>query len=163
MDERVELRLLDALSTAHRRLSRSLEQQLAEEAATVDQWRVLRSLAAFDGSLMGELSRRLHIPGPSVTRVVDGLVDRALAYRRHTVEDRRRVAVHISEAGRASLARMDAIVHAHEQRIRQALGQQGFTTLVTSIEELCGLERDAVLSDLSGTGSATTNYFHLDH
>ncbi len=135
-------RLLDSLSTAHRRLSRALDQLLAEEGATVDQWRVLHALEESDGLLMGELTDRLCVPGPSVTRIVDGLVDRALVYRRQSTEDRRRVAVHISEAGRAGVARMDAIVDAHEAQIAESLGERRFRTLMTAVENLSVVDQD---------------------
>ncbi len=133
-------RLLDSLATAHRRLSRLLDSQLAEEGATVDHWRVLRALGESDGMLMGELIARLGVPGPSLTRIVDSLVDRAMVYRHQSPEDRRRVQVHLSETGSAALDRMDAIISAHEELISEALGRRRFRALTAALEDLCGTD-----------------------
>lgn len=135
-----EPRLVDSLAVVHRRLTRSLDRLLAEEGTTVDQWRVLRAIAAADGLLMGELTDRVGIPGPSVTRLVDGLVDRALVYRTKSDPDRRRVAVHASEAGQTVLRRMDALVAAHEQGVRDILGESAVQSLTRAAERLGRLE-----------------------
>lgn len=135
-----ESSLVDSLAVVHRRLTRSLDRLLAEEGATVDQWRILRTVAASDGLLMGELAERVGIPGPSVTRIVDGLVDRALVYRTRTDPDRRRVAVRVSDAGLALLRRMDAVAAAHEQGVRDVIGEAAFQGLVRAADRLGRLE-----------------------
>jgi DNA-binding MarR family transcriptional regulator len=69
---------------------------------------------------MGALAASLRIPAPSLTRLVDGLVDRSLVYRRQATEDRRRLTVHLARAGRARLATLDALVEAQESALRAA-------------------------------------------
>ena len=101
-----------------RQASRGLTAALAEDGCTLDQWRVLRALDDGDGHLMGELAESLLIAHPTLTRVVDGLVDGGLVYRRQSSVDRRRVAVHLSRQGRVRLARLDALVRAHEDALR---------------------------------------------
>lgn len=109
--------LVETLVLAQRRAVRGLAARLADDGSTLDQWRVLRALDDGEGHLMGELADSLQIAQPTLTRVVEGLVDSALAYRRPSLEDRRRVAVHLSRQGRARLARLDAIVRAHEDAL----------------------------------------------
>jgi DNA-binding MarR family transcriptional regulator len=101
-----------------RQASRGLATALAEDGCTLDQWRVLRALGDGDGHLMGELAGSLVIAHPTLTRVVDGLVDSGLVYRRQSTVDRRRVAVHLARQGRVRLARLDALVRAHEDALR---------------------------------------------
>lgn len=109
--------LVETLVLAQRRAVRGLAARLADDGSTLDQWRVLRALDDGEGHLMGELADSLQIAQPTLTRVVEGLVDSAWAYRRPSLEDRRRVAVHLSRQGRARLARLDAIVRAHEDAL----------------------------------------------
>ncbi|WP_035307094.1 MarR family winged helix-turn-helix transcriptional regulator [Actinokineospora inagensis] len=128
--------LVDLLTRAQRALARDLGTVFEEEATTVDQWRVLRALAAApDGRSMGELAVTVEIPHPTLTRLVDALVDSAFLYRTQSAEDRRRVSVHISEPGRAKLDRLEALAAAHE---RTLVGRLSADT----VEALAGLLRD---------------------
>jgi DNA-binding MarR family transcriptional regulator len=99
-------------------LSRGLALALSEEGATIDQWRVMRPLADGSGHLMGELAETLLIPHPTLTRIMDGLVDASLVYRRQSTTDRRKVAVHLSRRGHDYLAHLDALAAAHEEAVR---------------------------------------------
>jgi DNA-binding MarR family transcriptional regulator len=110
--------LVEQLTVLQRRASRGLAQALAEDGCTVDQWRVLRTLADGQGHPMGELAADLVIARPTLTRVVDSLTDLSLVYRRQSDRDRRRVAVFLSRQGRARLHRLDAVVAAHEASLR---------------------------------------------
>lgn len=114
-----DLSLVEALTVAQRRLARALGAVLAEEGYTVDQWRILRALADGTGHPMGELAEALQMPHPTLTRLMDGLVDTSLVYRRQTATDRRRVTVHLSRQGQTRLRRLDALVTAHESALRQ--------------------------------------------
>jgi DNA-binding MarR family transcriptional regulator len=135
-------RLVDSLSVALRMISRPLQETLErEEGVSLDQWRVLRSLSANEGRTMGELSDRLQIPAASVTRIVDGLVDRALVFRHGSAVDRRRVEVLLSEAGGALLARLEDIALAHEAQYRAMAG--------LSVDDLI-----AALASVAGSPSA---------
>jgi DNA-binding MarR family transcriptional regulator len=136
-------RLVDTLSTALRMISRPLQETLErEESVSLDQWRTLRALSASEGRTMGELSERLQIPAASVTRIVDGLVDRALVFRHGSAVDRRRVEVLLSEAGGALLARLEDIAIAHEAQYSATTG--------LSVDDLI-----AALSSVANTPSAS--------
>jgi DNA-binding MarR family transcriptional regulator len=118
------LPLVEVLTRAQRRLARDLSARLAEDGATLEQYRVLRALAdpdvrdGADGRSMGELAESLEVPHPTLTRVVDGLVDAALVYRQQSDVDRRRVSVHLSRMGAQRLDRLTALVAAHEEAVR---------------------------------------------
>lgn len=105
------------LTSVQRMLSRDLADRLAEEDVSVEQWRVLRALSAADGISMSELAGRVQMPAPSLTRLVDSLVDHARAYRRPSLHDGRRVDVHLSATGADLLTRLEAIAAAHERTL----------------------------------------------
>lgn len=117
-----DIGLVDLLTRTQRVLARSLGAVLDEEGVSVDQWRVLRTLDAAGGVSMGELAVAVEIPHPTLTRLVDSLVDSAYLYRSHSREDRRRVSVHVSELGRRKLDRLEALARAHEQALAARLG-----------------------------------------
>ena len=110
--------LVERLTRAQRYAAQGLSRLLAEDGCTLDQWRVLRVLADGEGHLMGEVAAELLLAQPTLTRVVDGLVDRALVYRRASDADGRKFAVHLSRQGRTRLARLDAVAAAHETALR---------------------------------------------
>ncbi|GAA0248608.1 MarR family transcriptional regulator [Saccharothrix mutabilis subsp. mutabilis] len=127
--------LVDLLIRAQRALVRDLGAVLEEEGFTVDQWRVLRALAAEERT-MGELATALEIPHPTLTRVVDALVDSALLYRSQSEQDRRRVSVHVSPLGHTKLDRLESLAAAHEQALGGRVGVDNVTRLTDLLRTL---------------------------
>ena len=85
---------------------------------------------------MGEIATELEIPQPTLTGVVDSLVESALLYRTQSAEDRRKVSVHVSTLGRRKLTRLDALADAHEQSLTSDVGEQMLDRLVSSLRTL---------------------------
>jgi DNA-binding MarR family transcriptional regulator len=121
--------LVELLTVAQRRMARGVAAVLAEDGATLDGYRLLRSLAGGPGRSMGELVATLHLPAPTLTRLVDGAVDAALAYRRPDPRDGRKVVVRLSEPGRVRLARLEALVTAHEAALAASVDGQRVAAL----------------------------------
>ena len=69
------------LAQAERLLARRMEAALAEHGLTVDQWRVLDLLSDGEGHAMSEIVAAIVVPGPTLTKIVDRLVDAAAVYR----------------------------------------------------------------------------------
>jgi len=65
------------------------------------------------------LARKLEVSAPSVTAVVDGLVNRGLIVRSHSELDRRRVSLELTDEGRAVLIAADESV---TQRLAHVAG-----------------------------------------
>jgi DNA-binding MarR family transcriptional regulator len=128
--------LVELLTATSRRVSRAVAAALAEDGGTLVGYRVLRFLAAAPSCTMGRLVAGLHLPGPTATRVVDGLVDAALAYRLPDPEDRRRVVVHPSALGHTRLARWEGLVAAQEGALARSLGEDRVAALVAALTEL---------------------------
>lgn len=91
---------IDLFHLALTTLRSQFEQPLADHGLTVDRWRALRLLAERGPQSMAELGAATRISGPTLTRVVDRLVEDALVYRNVDPADRRRVNAHVSDRGR---------------------------------------------------------------
>jgi DNA-binding MarR family transcriptional regulator len=135
--ERVSDDLVELLTVTQRRVAGGVAVVLAEDGATLDGYRLLRALAG-GGRAMGALVTALHLPAPTLTRLVDAAVDATLAYRLPDPDDGRKVVVHLSEAGRVRLARLEALVRAHESALAEALGGDRVETLVRALTDLAG-------------------------
>jgi long-chain acyl-CoA synthetase len=107
------------------RLGRQVEIALAGVGLTTAQYRTLTQLDE-GAEASSSLAAKLAVSRPSVTAVVEGLVERGLVDRWHSDEDRRRVSVNLTESGRRVLAEADAAVSARlaelldEVSLRQA-------------------------------------------
>jgi DNA-binding MarR family transcriptional regulator len=89
------------------RLSRIVEQSLADDELSLSQYRLLAFLSRGDWAASA-LADRLDVSRPSHTGLVDGLVKRGLVERRPGTVDRRRVDHVLTRAGRRALEAADA-------------------------------------------------------
>lgn len=106
------------LARATHRVTRQVETTLAGTGISVEQWRVLDLVADGDGHSMSEIAEHAVVPAPTLTKIVDRLVDNALVHRRVDDQDRRRVLVFTTDHG--------AEVHA---RLAPQVGQAETATL----------------------------------
>ena len=91
------------------RLSKVVEMALDEVGLSLPQYRLTMLLA--DGSSVATaLAERLTVSRPSITALVDGLVERGFVDRRPDVRDRRCVTHWLTTAGRGALERGDAAI-----------------------------------------------------
>jgi DNA-binding MarR family transcriptional regulator len=128
--------LVELLTVVARRVARGVTAVLAEDGATLDSYRLMRALGGGPGRTMGELGAALCLPAPTTTRLVDALVDAALAYRLPDPDDGRRVRVHLSARGRTRLDRLEALVAAHEAALAAELGADRVGALVAALTDL---------------------------
>ncbi|MGO9659868.1 MAG: MarR family winged helix-turn-helix transcriptional regulator [Acidimicrobiales bacterium] len=98
------------------RLARQVEVALATLDLSPAQYRMLVQIArGTDAS--SSLAQKLAVSAPSVTAVVDGLVQRGAVERAHSVEDRRRIALALTGLGRALLAAAEEALQARLEAI----------------------------------------------
>jgi DNA-binding MarR family transcriptional regulator len=100
------LSLTRVLGHLERQLARRLDEVLAPEGLTVDQWRVLDLLSDDEGYPMSVIAAHIAVPGATLTKLIDRLVEGALVYRRVGEVDRRRVLVHLAARGRQAHTRL---------------------------------------------------------
>ncbi|MEU7612929.1 MarR family transcriptional regulator [Micromonospora sp. NPDC049204] len=126
--------LLRSLTRAERLLSRRLGAVLADDALTIEAWRVLCLLADGQGHPMSEVSAEASLPPGTLTKLVDQLVDRNLVFRRIDPLDRRRIRAYLTARGRREHDRLD-------QRIRASLAELGVSPeapLIHQLDDLVG-------------------------
>lgn len=112
-----------ALSRAAYRVQRRIEEVVRPpEGPGLDAWRVLDLLADGHGHPMSEIATHAMVPAPTLTKIVDRLVDRGLVYRRPDDVDRRRVLVLLAQRGRDQHAALRPAVAAVEREVLDLLG-----------------------------------------
>ena len=89
------------LTQALDEVSRRVEEVTAGEGLSLEQWLVLRRLAAHGDQAMRDLVADTRLNDSTLTRVVDRLAALGLVYREADPVDRRRVRVTLSTRGRA--------------------------------------------------------------
>ena len=100
---------LPAAARAAARLSKQVELALADIDLTLPQYRALAFLAR--GILSPSLlAGRLAVTRPTITALVDGLVQRGLVERRPDPDDGRRTMHRLTDAGHTTLDRADLAV-----------------------------------------------------
>ncbi len=114
--------LVRLLGQVERRVSRQLESTLAADRLTADQWRVLDLLSEGPGRTMSQIANATGVPGPTLTKIVDRLIDAAAVYRLVDPRDRRRVLAFISDDGRILHQRLQPLAAAAEADALIALG-----------------------------------------
>lgn len=133
----VQPRLSRVLGQVERHVTRLLEAALAGERLTVDQWRVLDLLADREGHPMSEIAATIVVPGPTLTKIVDKLVDAALVYRLVDERDRRRVLAFLSERGHELHRRVSPRITGAEAAAVEGLGPDAtpFLALLTRLAQ----------------------------
>ncbi len=91
------------------RLARVFETRLADGGMTLPQFRVLAFLSEGEWAA-SKVADWLSVSRPSVTALVDGLVERGWVERKDSPTDRRSVLHHLTDAGHARLATATAVL-----------------------------------------------------
>ncbi|MFJ4819668.1 MarR family winged helix-turn-helix transcriptional regulator [Streptomyces sp. NPDC088801] len=102
--------LVQLLTRAERLAARRLQGVLEAEGCSLDAWRVLASLSDGEGHHMTGLAEAAFLPPPTLTKLVDQLVDQNLVHRRVDPFDRRRVLAHLTPRGQEYWQRLDRAV-----------------------------------------------------
>jgi DNA-binding MarR family transcriptional regulator len=89
------------LSFAMRSCSDLSEQRLAEHDLTLPQWVLLTALWRGDGLTVGELAAYCRSTEPTTSNLIARMEAKGLLERRHGVEDRRQVRIHLTRKAKA--------------------------------------------------------------
>jgi DNA-binding MarR family transcriptional regulator len=104
--------LVQLLTRAERLAARRLQAVLEKEGCSLDAWRVLALLSDGEGHHMTAIAEAAFLPPPTLTKLVDQLVDQNLVHRRVDPFDRRRVLAHLTPRGQEYGQRLDRAVRA---------------------------------------------------
>ena len=100
------------------RLARQVEVAVSAVGLSLAQYRLLAILGETGEAAASKLAELMAVSRPTITGVVDGLVERGLVVREGVEGDRRRVDVVLTEAGRALIAAADSEVQRRIADIR---------------------------------------------
>ena len=112
-----------SIGWAAARLARQVELALANVDLSPAQYRMLVQLAR-GTDVSSKLAEKLAVSAPSITAVVDGLVQRGAIERAHSVEDRRRIALAITPPGRELLGAAEEALQEQLERIAGELDDE---------------------------------------
>ncbi|MGW0032769.1 MarR family winged helix-turn-helix transcriptional regulator [Streptomyces sp. NPDC003314] len=141
--------LLHLLTRAERLSARRLQSVLGAFDCSPEAWRVLDLLAEGQGHTMTALAEHALLPAPTLTRLVDRLVDRNLVYRRADPADRRRVLAALTPRGVEHRQLLSRAVGADRARWAAPLAEADEAHLTELLRRLAGAldDRDAVTAE----------------
>lgn len=112
----------------------SLSQGLLDsEVSTIEGWRVLGALRGGEGFTMSEMSTAMAIPPPTLTRIVDKLVDGGFVLRRVDATDRRRVLIYLSARGKSKVRRLARQEAAMKATLAEEFGEDSAVHLIRTL------------------------------
>lgn len=112
----------------------SLSQALLDgEVSTIEGWRVLGALRGGEGFTMSEMSTAMAIPPPTLTRIVDKLVDGGFVLRRVDATDRRRVLIYLSARGKSKVRRLARQEAAMKATLVDEFGEDSAIQLIRTL------------------------------
>jgi DNA-binding MarR family transcriptional regulator len=115
---------------------RGLRAELEPLGLEPRQYAVLRRVGEAEGRSQQALSDALSIGGSRVVALVDALEEKGLVERRANPADRRARALHLTAAGRETLAAAATRAAAHERRFTAALTSEERDALAALLRKL---------------------------
>ncbi|MDA9528497.1 MarR family winged helix-turn-helix transcriptional regulator [Bradyrhizobium sp. CCBAU 25338] len=130
--------LPDLIRGVNRLLEQTLEAELKPRGMSAHQYRVLEALTERNGLPMGDLATRLFVDSPTLTKIIDRMVQSAEVYRGPDPNDRRKVLIFLSRRGAAHFEDIDPLISSIQQDILDRLGASDAAALTSLLSELLG-------------------------
>jgi DNA-binding MarR family transcriptional regulator len=152
----IDRRVVEALESTIPHYARSVRAVLNDldetERITLAQLRALQAIAKIGnpGTLNTSLARQIGVAAPSMTAMIDGLVERGLVDRSIDPNNRRQVIILLTEAGQSRLAGLEGAI---TERISEALSVLSLDQKELLLTALNDLER--MLSAMADNPSRT--------
>lgn len=128
--------LSELIRGVNRRLEQMLEAELKPRSISLHQYRVLEALTEANGQPMGDLATRLFVDGPTLTKIIDRMVESAQVYRAPDPHDRRRVLIFLSQRGAAQFKDIGPLIKSIQQDVLNRLGASDAAALTNLLSEL---------------------------
>lgn len=122
-----------ALLRARESVMQRFRPMLAGHGLTEQQWRVLRTLGAWEEMEVSQLAERSVILGPSLSRILRAFEGQGLVAKRQDAADRRRYWLSLTDAGRAVIARVQPDSEAIYKEMEAELGAEDMRRLVQDL------------------------------
>ncbi|HKP51446.1 MAG TPA: MarR family transcriptional regulator [Chloroflexia bacterium] len=106
----------------------------SQEVGDTQTW-VLHALAT-GTQLTSELAKRFNVTTPTITRMVDGLVDKGYIKRRPDSEDRRRIYLELTDAGWEATRNINELFRSSVARFLSPLSERQLADIVVACRHL---------------------------
>ncbi|MGN6814206.1 MAG: MarR family winged helix-turn-helix transcriptional regulator [Thermomicrobiales bacterium] len=128
--------ILSALRRTYRRTRREYSDRLAPLDLTPRQAAVILALAAQPGTRLGALAEKVGADQPTISALVDRLVERGLVAREADPADRRRACLRLTPAAGSLAGDIQQIRAAMDRQLIDLLGEAPGRQLLDSLNEL---------------------------
>jgi len=129
------------LAQASQIISTEFHQVVQENGLSITEWRVLSTLSGAGVVSVGHLARIATSKQPTVTRVVDKMVQAGFVHRVAHNGDRRVTLVEITEAGRSLISGLIVEAKKHEDEVVRRLQPLDVTALKATLRRLIAENR----------------------
>lgn len=131
-----------ALLEAREALMTHFRPELNDIGLTEQQWRIIRTLAQYDEMDSTTLAEKACILKPSLTGIINRLLETGLIDRRRSDADQRFSYISLTEAGQDVFAKMSVRMEERYQYIQECLGDEKMQQLLSLLKEAKALKRD---------------------
>lgn len=108
----------------------------AETGITIDQWVLLQELSRNDGSSQLHLAQAVYKDPPTVTRIIDLLVDRDLVSRKMDKNDRRRFSIYLTAAGKQKIKAITPLVDTFRKEAFQGISKTKLSAFKDTLDTI---------------------------
>jgi len=122
--------LLPAMVQANRAMRTRLSRNLQDSGLYAGQDGVIQALAEEDGLTPGALAAKLGVKAPTMTRTIGRLEVQGFVDRRSDAGDARLTKVHLTDTGRATLAKIELAAGECSQQAIEGMSGKEVRTLV---------------------------------
>ncbi len=137
MDKKVATSAVILERTA-KRMKRFFQEQLKEANAgiTVDQWVILHQLEKGEGQNQLEIAKAVFKDAPTVTRILDLLVEKDLVARVPDQNDRRRFNIELTQKGKDKIEEVWPCMKSGREKAWSGLDNEAITQLIESLNHV---------------------------
>lgn len=131
-----------ALLEAREALMTHFRPELNEMGLTEQQWRIIRTLAQYQELDSTTLADKACILKPSLTGIINRMLETGLIIRRRSDEDQRFSFISLSEEGLKIFAQMRGRMESRYQKIQDRFGEEKMKQLMELLKDIQSLKQD---------------------
>ncbi|MEI9406434.1 MarR family transcriptional regulator [Mesorhizobium argentiipisi] len=133
----MEEQLAYLIASVNRQLEEELTESLRPEGISVEQFRILTTLASNDGRSMRDLAELVLVDPATLTKIIDRMVADGLVYRAPDPDDRRKVLIFLSNRGTVLHDKLKGVLRTQQRALVSRLTEK-------RAEELASLLRGVI-------------------
>lgn len=132
--------LMSLLIRAQDRMDKEIESVLKSTKSGIKShhWRILKFLETNKGVSMKEVQTETTINDSTLTKAVDYLVTKGLAFRKNSETDRRKVLVFVSKKGQILLGKLDSQITERQESILPKINRKDFEGITNILSHIAG-------------------------